>query len=160
MPDVKFERLAASIGEEAAKKVVDQIGDSKEVLEELGVESKEEEVVAEEVEEEVAEEVEVEEAKEADPAVKELAMAIVKELKLKELSEVILGQAKSIKSLEEKVLSLQKEEDEIIADLIEDKSIGGSLWKASEAEETLVPDEEAELIAKPNSETAWVEEVM
>jgi len=162
MADAKFDRLKATIGEEAAKKVADQISDSKEVLEELGVESKEEEIVVEEeVAEEVVEEVEeVEEAKETDPAVKELAMAIVKELKLKELSEVILEQGKTIKSLVEGVSSLQKEEDEKIADLIEDKSIGATLWKASEAEETLVPDEEAELIAKPNSETAWVEEVM
>jgi hypothetical protein len=165
MADAKFERLKATIGEEAAKKVVDQIGDSKEVLEELGVESKEEEIVAEEkeeVEEEVAEEVveEVEEAKETESAVKELAMAIVEELKLKDLSDVILEQGKTIKSLVKTVSSLQKEEDEKVADLIEDKSIGGQLWKASEADDNLVPDDEAELIAKPNAELAWVEEVM
>lgn len=170
MTDEKLKRLAAVIGEEAAKKVVDQIGDSKEVLEELGVESKEdenaeakEEEIAEEVEEEkeTSEEIEevVEEKEEDKSQVKELAMSVIKELELDTLAEILHNQAERIKELESEVKELQTEEDEKIADMIEDKSLGALLWRPSESKETEMEEEEAKEFVKENK-PSWVDEVM
>lgn len=155
----KLERLKASIGEEAANKVADQISDSKEVLEDLGVESKEEDVVVEEVSEE-AEEV-ADEEKEITPDVKELAEAIAKELGLEELSEILKKQGEQIKEL-------AKEEDEKIAEKIEDKSLGARLWRASSDESNVIEketllEEEGELADEAftqDPEIAWIGEVM
>lgn len=155
----KLERLKASIGEEAANKVADQISDSKEVLEDLGVESKEEDVVVEEVSEE-AEEV-ADEEKEITPDVKELAEAIAKELGLEELSEILKKQGEQIKEL-------TKEEDEKIAEKIEDKSLGARLWRASSDESNVIEketllEEEGELADEAftqDPEIAWIGEVM
>jgi len=167
----KLDRLKASIGEEAANLVADQISDSKEVLEELGVESKEDEAVVEEEVEEVAEAEEAEEAEEEieeekESKVKELAEALAKELGLDELSEVLHGQGAAISELQDQVKELTKEEDEKIAEKIEDKSLGARLWRPSTSEENIVKEEDLEenglevetLTTDPA--IAWVGEVM
>jgi len=166
----KLERLKASIGEEAANKVLDQITDNKEVLEELGVESKEEDVVKEEEEvlEESEAEEEVDEEKELTPEVKELAEAIANELGLKELSEILHSQAALIGDLQSEVKELKKEEDEKIAEKIEDKSLGALLWRPSAdagnvVEKEALLEEDGELEHESiteNPETSWISEVM
>jgi len=165
MSDKKFKRLSAVIGEEAAKLVVDQIEDSKEILEELGVESKEDEVVADEEKEEteVAEEIEettedTEEEKETESDVKELAKAIIKELELDTVAEILHNQAERLGAVEDSLKSLQVEEDEKIAGLIEDKSLGALLWRPSEAEETELKEGEEETVEK--NKPSWVSDVM
>lgn len=166
MTDEKFERLSASIGEEAAKLVVDQIGDNKEVLEELGVESKEDEAVAEEevveeevVEEEVVEEAEAEEEADDEKGIKALAKAIIKELELDTLADMLHNQQARLEELETTAKELKVEEDEKVAGLIEDKSLGALLWRKSESEDTLVEDEEGKKIVE-EQKPSWVSEVM
>lgn len=165
MTDDKFKRLVASVGEDAAKIVFDQINDSKEILDDLGVESKEEDavdevpeeevVVEEAAEEEVAEEAEGED-KEIDP--KTFAKAIIKELELEALADIIHSQDERIKELEGTLKELMKTEDEKIATAVQDKSLGALLWRASEAEETAMSDEETEKIE--SQKPSWVSEVM
>lgn len=161
MTDEKFERLSASIGEEAARLVVDQIGDSKEVLEELGVESKEDEAVAEEeavVEEEVIEETEVEEEAEGEKDIKAIAMEVIKELELDTLAEILHNQSARLEDLETTAKELKKEEDTKVAELIQDKSLGALLWRKSEADDTVMSEAEEEEIE--SQKPTWVSEVM
>lgn len=176
MTDEKLERLSATIGEEAAKKVVDQISDSKEVLDTLGVVSKEDEVVAEEeesVEEEVVEEEakevdeeeaeaeEVEEEKEIDPSIKEIAVAVAKAIDLPGLSELLKEQKETIETLQKDFEELKKDEDTKIAEKVADVSLGALLWKRpSESEETVIDAEDEEvkdLVQK--SAPSWVTDV-
>lgn len=172
MSKEKFDRLVTTIGEEAAKKVVDQIGDNKEVLAELGVESKEEdvavveeesaeEVEAEEVEEAEAEEAEAEEPAEEDKQVKELAIKIVKELKLETLAEILAGQKESIEQIQTEIKELKKSDDEKVAEKFEDKSIGAMLWKErkSQSEDTEISEDELNDAEVPGlEEESWVTE--
>jgi Sec-independent protein translocase protein TatA len=163
MTDEKLNRLVATIGEEAAKKVMDGISESKETLEALGVESKES-AVAEILDEtkkpaEVEEEAE-EEEKEGDFQVKAFAVAVAKELGMKELSDLLTEQKKSIKELQDTVVELKKDDDEKIAEQFIDKSLGALIWqkeRPSESEETVVSEEEVKTIKEPVS---WVTEVM
>ena len=168
MTDEKFNRLAEAIGENEAKKVFDQIGESKETLEALGIESKESEVAeildsaeADPASEEKPEPKEVEEEKEAKSSVQEIAVAIGKELGLKELSNLLADQKETIDHLSKTVAELTKEEDEKIAEQFVDKSLGGLIWKeqrASESKETELDEKETEKV-KELSPT-WVTEVL
>jgi len=160
MTDVKLDRLKAVIGEDAANKIVDQIGENKEALEAAGIESKESEVLEaiETVSEDPVDEKEPEEKPEdkgLDKSIKAIAVAVAEHLGMKELSDLLTEQKETIEKLTEQVGELQKEEDVKIAEVFEDKSLGGLLWKrASEAEETVVKDEDLEKVK--SQEPSWV----
>ena len=172
MTDEKFNRLAATIGDDAAKKVIDQIGESKESLAQAGIESKEGEVaeildkleadpveVTEPEPEPVVEEEVAEEDKEASPGVKEIAVALSEELGLKGLSDMLALQEATIKDLSEKVADLTKEDDEKIAEQFVDKSLGALIWnkkRASESEKTIVTDPAELAEIKKETPTSWV----
>lgn len=159
----KYDRLAATIGEDAAKKVVDQIGDSKELLEDLGVESKEEVVEEEVKDEEVAEEIEeVEEEKETSPEVKELAKEIIKELDLESVSEILFSQKELIESLQDEIKELKKTDEEKVAKQYEDRSLGSLLWRKSQADDSVITEDEAKeegVQAPETEESSWVADV-
>jgi hypothetical protein len=171
MSKSKFDRLAASIGEEAAKKVVDDIGDKKEVLEELGVASKEDEVAdqeevieEEESKEETSEEnPDEEESKEDESQVKELALAISKELDLEGLSDILFSQKEVIEELQAEIKELKKSDDEKISEQYEDKSLGAILWRKSLSEETEITEDQAKEmdadIPESEGEESWVSDV-
>ena len=179
MTDEKFNRLAATIGDEAAKKVMDQIGESKEILEALGVESKESqvaeildkleadpvEVTETEPETEVVAEPEApaEEDKETDSsAVEKIAVELSKQLGLKELSDMLASQDATIKELSGQVAKLTKEDDQKIAEQFEDKSLGALIWKkrASESDETVVTDDKELEELKKETPISWVSEAI
>lgn len=168
MTDEKFNRLAETIGEKEAKKIFDQIGDSKETLEALGIESKESEVAEildkvdtpapDPVDEEKPED-KPEDKKEVSSPVQKLAVAVGEELGLKELSNLLTKQKETIEHLTKTVAELTKEEDEKIAEQFVDKSLGGLIWKeqrASESEATELDETETEKV-KTLSPT-WISE--
>lgn len=172
MTDEKNSRLVATVGEDAAKKIMDQIAESKESLEALGVESKEGEVAkildsvdpekgkSEEAKPEESDPAEEsEESKEINSSIKAIAVAVAKVLDMKGLSDLIEQQQKTIKTLEDQVGVLKKEDDEKIAETFIDKSLGSLVWKrASESEDTVLGEDEAEKIK--SQKPTWVTEVM